>query len=169
MDLGRDDVLFRVGIEIRLKDLSVQSLVDLALEFRGRLKQSKYKIWMRAWLLAQFSVFFSYLLFRDINRGYFSWGSAAVVVLLSIPFGFLMSKLVPMRFDRSIKKVTMSVDVVYLILIWLLVIIRITLGILERGTSFADGILCFIIGLMAGRLGGIGLRVRGLKRENITG
>lgn len=78
-----------------------------------------------------------------------------------------MSRFVPMKFDGAIRKVTMSVDFIYLALIWILVVIRVALGYLGRGTTFTDGILCLIIGLMAGRLGGIGLRVRRLKQLNL--
>lgn len=165
MDLDRDDVLFCLGVKVRVKNIDVNKLIELATRFRAQMKQSKFKIWMRAGLLIQFSIMFSFLLYRDIQQSYFSWSLAVMVVALSIPFGFVMSKLVPMRFDESIKKVTMSIDMVYLVLIWVLVIARVVLGILDRGVTFTDGILCFIIGLMAGRLGGIGLRVRKLKLQ----
>lgn len=130
------------------------------------MKQSRFKIWLRAGLLIQFTLMFSYLLSVDIQKGFFTWSWSLIVVAVSIPFGFWISRWVPMRFDEQLGKVTLSIDFIYLALIWLLVIIRIIVGLLGKGISFSDVIMCLIIGMMAGRLGGIGLRVRKLKQDH---
>lgn len=143
----------------------MSKLITLFHRLRGLMKQSRFKIWLRAGLLIQFSLMFSYLLYLDIQEGYFTWGWSAVVVILSVPLGFWISRWVPMRYDEQIQKVTLSIDIIYLVLIWILVIIRVSVGIIGKGVAFSDVIMCVIIGMMAGRLGGIGLRVRKLKRE----
>lgn len=146
----------------------MDNLIALFYKFRGLMKQSRFKIWLRAGLLIQFTLMFSYLLSLDIMEGFFTWGWSLFVVALSIPFGFWMSRWVPMRYDEQIQKVTLTIDIIYLVIIWVLVIIRVSIGIIGKWVAFSDVIMCIIIGMMAGRLGGIGLRVRRLKRDNIT-
>ena len=58
---------------------------------RGEMKKSRFKIWLRAFLLIQFSVIFMIYFFRDIGNGYFRWEWVAVVVACFIPIGFLLS------------------------------------------------------------------------------
>jgi hypothetical protein len=50
--------------------------------------------------------------------------------------------------------------------IWLLVISKLIIGRIPPFTPEADFIMCAIIGIMFGRLGGIGLRVRHLKVQH---
>ena len=106
-----------------------------------------------------FSIYFSH----DIAAEYFTWERVAITTLLFIPIGFLMSYLVPMRANIELQAVTFSLDKIYLFLIWLLVITKLLASYLYHTETVADVIMCIIIGIMAGRLGGIGLRVRKLK------
>lgn len=131
--------------------------------FRGELKKSRYKIWLRAFLLIQFSALFSLYFFRDIGNGYFSWTRVIVVFACFVPAGFLLSLIVPMKADVELGAVTLSLDRVYLFLIWFLVIAKLIIGRIPFFTPEADFIMAAIIGIMFGRLGGIGLRVRRLK------
>jgi hypothetical protein len=152
------------------------SLLSYLKSLRGELKKSRYKIWLRAFLLIQFSALFSLYFFRDIGNGYFSWKSVAFVFACFIPVGFLLSLIVPMKADVPLGAVTLSLDRVYLFLIWFLVIAKLIIGRIPFFTPEADFIMSAIIGIMFGRLGGIGLRVRQLKvqygfikRQNSTG
>ena len=134
--------------------------------FRGELKKSRYKIWLRAFLFVQFSALFSVYFFRDINNGYFSWTRVFIVFACFIPVGFLLSLIVPMKADVALGAVTLSLDRVYLFLIWFLVIAKLIIGHVPSFAPEADFIMSAIIGIMFGRLGGIGLRVRQLKIQN---
>ena len=125
--------------------------------------KSRFKIWLRAFLLVQFSIIFSIYFFQDIAAGYFTWERVVLIILFFIPIGFLMSKIVPMRANTELQAVTFSLDRVYLFLIWLLVIAKLLASYRYHAETVADVIMCVIIGIMAGRLGGIGLRVRKLK------
>jgi hypothetical protein len=139
------------------------SILLLLKSLRGEMKKSRFKIWLRAFLFIQFSAIFSFYFVRDIARGYFTWGWVALLFTLFIPVGFLMSLIVPMKADLEQQAVTLSLDRVYLFLIWLLVIAKLIAGRLPAYISTADFIMCAILGIMFGRLGGIGLRVRRLK------
>ncbi len=130
---------------------------------RGEMKKSRFKIWLRTFLFVQFSALFSFYFFRDIGNGYFSWKWVALLFILFIPVGFLMSLIVPMRADPELRAVTLSLDRVYLFLIWFLVIAKLIIGRVPSFAPEADFIMCAILGIMFGRLGGIGLRVRRLK------
>ena len=130
---------------------------------RGEMKKSRFKIWLRAFLFIQFSAVFSFYFFRDIAHGYFNWGWVALLFTLFIPVGFLMSLMVPMKADLELRAVTLSLDRIYLFLIWLLVIAKLIIGRIPSFAPEADFIMCAIMGIMFGRLGGIGLRVRQLK------
>lgn len=143
--------------------MNMELLTSRLKSFRGELKKSRYKIWLRAFLLIQFSILFSLYFIRDIGNGYFSWKSVAVVFASFIPVGFLLSLIVPMKADAEIRAVTLSLDRVYLFLIWFLVIAKLIIGRIPFFTPEADFIMSAIIGIMFGRLGGIGLRVRNLK------
>ena len=134
--------------------------------FRGEMKKSRFKIWLRAFLFIQFSAIFSFYFFRDIGNGYFNWEWVGYLFLLFIPAGFLLSLIVPMKADPEIRAVTLSLDRVYLFLIWFLVVIKLILGRIPPFTPEADFIMCAILGIMFGRLGGIGLRVRQLKLDH---
>lgn len=133
---------------------------------RGEMKKSRFKIWLRAFLLVQFSALFCVYFFRDIGRGYFSWGGVAVIFAAFVPVGFLLSLIVPMRADEGLGAVTLSLDRVYLFLIWFLVIAKLIIGRIPFFTPEADFIMSAILGIMFGRLGGIGLRVRSLKAQH---
>jgi hypothetical protein len=132
---------------------------------RGELKKSRAKIWMRAFLLLQFSLLFSFYFFRDIRLGYFSWEWVALVFAAFIPIGFLLSLIVPMKANVELGAVTFSLDKFYLFLIWLLVIAKLIIGRIPFFTPESDFIMSAILGIMFGRLGGIGLRVRRLKLQ----
>jgi len=133
---------------------------------RGEMKKSRFKIWLRAFLFVQFSAIFCFYFFRDIANGYFSWGRVALLFTLFVPVGFLMSLIVPMKADLELRAVTLSLDRVYLFLIWFLVIAKLIIGRVPPFTPEADFIMAAIIGIMFGRLGGIGLRVRHLKLQH---
>ena len=133
---------------------------------RGEMKKSRFKIWLRAFLFIQFSAIFSFYFFRDIGNGYFSWKWVALLFTLFIPVGFLMSLIVPMKADLELRAVTLSLDRVYLFLIWLLVIAKLIIGRIPPFIPEADFIMCSILGIMFGRLGGIGIRVRQLKLKH---
>ncbi|MBK6647983.1 MAG: hypothetical protein IPG44_19945 [Anaerolineales bacterium] len=133
---------------------------------RGELKKSRYKIWLRAFLLFQFSVMFALYFFRDIANGYFKWEWVALVCASFIPVGFLLSLIVPMKADENLHAVTLSLDKVYLFLIWFLVIAKLIIGRIPAFTPEADFIMSAIIGIMFGRLGGIGIRVRHIKLQH---
>ena len=130
------------------------------------MKKSRFKIWLRAVLFVQFGVLFAFYFDRDITKGYFTWIWAVTLFMLFIPAGFWMSRLVPMQVDYQSKAVTLSLDRVYLILIWVLVITKLIASHIPRLVPVSDVIMCTILGIMCGRLGGIGLRVRHLKMEH---
>ena len=134
--------------------------------FREKMKKSRFKIWLRAALLIQFSGIFGFFLYRDIARGYFSWSWVTSTIILFVPIGFLMSRLVPMQVHPTARAITLSLDKIYLTLIWILVIAKVITGQISSLVTVADIIMCVILGLMSGRLGGIGIRVRRLKVEH---
>ncbi len=136
------------------------------LTFRREMKKSRYKIWLRTFLLVQFSTIFGYYFYHDIANGFFSWRLVMIYTLIFIPVGFLFSYLVPMKADMEMQAVTLSLDKIYLFLIWLLVIFKMLATYHYHTYGVADLIMAAIIGIMGGRLGGIGLRVRKLKLEH---
>ena len=144
----------------------IMSLFSYLQSLRGEMKKSRFKIWLRAFLFVQFSALFSYYFFRDIAHGYFSWEWVALLFTLFIPVGFLMSLIVPMKADIELRAVTLSLDRVYLFLIWLLVIAKLIIGRIPPFIPEADFIMCAILGIMFGRLGGIGILVHRLKIEH---
>jgi len=144
----------------------ITSLFSYIKPLRGEMKKSRFKIWLRAFLFIQFSAMFSFYFFRDIGNGYFSWERVALLFTLFIPVGFLMSLIVPMKADLELRAVTLSLDRVYLFVIWLLVIAKLIIGRIPPFIPEADFIMCSILGIMFGRLGGIGLRVRQLKVQH---
>lgn len=144
----------------------ITSLFSYRKLMRGEMKKSRFKIWLRAFLFLQFSAMFSFYFFRDIGNRYFSWERVALLFTLFIPVDFLMSLIVPMKADLELRAVTLSLDSIYLLLIWLLVIAKLIVGRIPPFTPEADFIMCAIMGIMFGRLGGIGLRVRRLKLQH---
>jgi len=139
------------------------SLADLLIWLRGEMKKSRFKIWLRAFLFIQFSAIFGVYFFRDISAGYFRWEWVLLIYLLCLPVGFLMSRIVPMRADIESRAVMLSLDRVYLVLIWILVIAKLITGRIPSLVFVADICMAVILGIMSGRLGGIGIRVRRLK------
>jgi len=132
----------------------------------GETKKSRFKIWLRAFLFVQFSLMFSVYFFRDVGHGYFKWDWVALVFAAFIPVGFLLSLIVPMKANTEIQAVTFSLDKFYLFLIWFLVVAKLIIGRVPPFTPEADFIMASIMGIMFGRLGGIGLRVRHLKLQH---
>jgi hypothetical protein len=143
-----------------------QNILTFIKQFRGEMKKSKFKIWLRAFLFVQFSIIFGIYFFHDIGHGYFTWERVALVIAVFIPIGFAMSLIVPMKADLESRAVTLSLDRVYLFLIWLLVIAKLIIGRIPPFTPEADFIMAAIIGMMFGRLSGIGIRVRKLKLQH---
>jgi hypothetical protein len=133
---------------------------------RGEMKKSRFKIWLRAFLLVQFSALFSIYFLRDISNGYFHWGWVALIIAAFVPVGLLLSLIVPMKADLELRAVAFSLDRFYLFLIWFLVIAKLIIGRIPFFTPEADFIMSAIIGIMFGRLSGIGLRVRQLKIQH---
>jgi hypothetical protein len=134
--------------------------------FRGEMKKSRFKIWLRAALFFIFGTLFTVYFIRDIHNGYFNWGWTALLFVLFIPVGFLLSRIVPMQADMESKAVTLSLDRSYLVLIWVLVIAKLIASHIPPLVTISDIIMCAILGIMFGRLGGIGLRVRQLKIQH---
>ena len=143
----------------------MDKIFTLLKSFRGEMKKSRFKIWLRAFLFVQFSAIFFGYFFRDVGHGYFKWEWIALVFVSFIPIGFLLSLIVPMKADTEIQAVTFSLDKFYLFLIWFLVIAKLIIGRIPFFTPEADFIMASIMGIMFGRLGGIGLRVRRLKLQ----
>ncbi len=141
------------------------SLIDKLQTLRGQMKYSRAKIWVRTGLLTIFSILFGTYLAHDISAGIFHWHWGIAVLVLCFPIGMWMSRLVPMQ-SQSTELVTLSFDRIYFVLIWLLVIAKFILGHIPGMNLAADIIMCSILGIMSGRLGGIGLRVRELKRQH---
>ena len=141
-------------------DKSMPSLLTWG---RGEMKKSRFKIWLRAFLFIQFSAIFSIYFFRDINAGLFSWQWVGLLYLFCFPLGMWMSRIVPMRADAETRAVLISVDVVYLVLIWVLVIAKLIASMFPTWVFLADICMAVILGIMSGRLSGICLRVRHLK------
>ena len=139
------------------------SLADVLIWARGEMKKSRFKIWLRAFLFVQFSAIFGFYFWRDISAGHFHWEWALLIYLLCLPLGFLMSRLVPMRADTQSRAVLLSLDRIYLVLIWVLVIAKLITGQIPNLIFVADICMAVILGIMSGRLGGICLRVRRLK------
>jgi hypothetical protein len=133
---------------------------------RGEMKKSCFKIWLRTFLFIMFSALFSMYLVRDVSDGFFTWGWAVLIFIALIPVGFWMSQLVPMQANVELGAVLFSFDRIYFILIWVLVIAKLIAGRIPPLTAAADVIMCSILGIMFGRLGGIGVRVRSLKLQH---
>ena len=146
------------------------SIFLLLKSLRREMKKSRFKIWLRAALFVQFSGLFGFYLFRDIPAGHFSWGWAVTVFLSFAPIGVLLSRMVPMQVDMESRAVTLSADRLYLLLIWVLVIAKLIASHIPFLVVISDVIMCAILGIMFGRLGGIGTRVRQLKlRHGLVG
>jgi hypothetical protein len=129
-------------------------------------QRSRAKIWLRTAILAVFGTLFGISLYHDISSGLFHWYWGLITYLICFPIGFAMRSLVPMQVHLTSKHITMSFDKIYFAVILALVIGKLVSGRFFGLTVLADVIICAILGLMTGRLGGIGVRVRGLKRQH---
>jgi hypothetical protein len=147
------------------KHMNIPTSFSELKSLRGEMQKSKFKIWLRAFLFVQFTAIFCVYFFRDINHGYFSWTQVFEVTAAFIPVGFLLSLIVPMQADVELRAVTLSLDRFYLFLIWLLVVAKLIVARIQPFTPEADFIMASIIGIMFGRLSGIGIRVRRLKLQ----
>ncbi len=114
-------------------DKSIPSLLAWA---RGEMKKSRFKIWLRAFLFVQFSAIFCVYFYRDISAGYFRWEWVGLIYLLCVPLGFWMSRIVPMRADSATRAALLSLDRVYLVLIWVLVIAKLVAAHSRPGSSW---------------------------------
>jgi len=130
------------------------------------MKQSRAKLWIRAAIFIFFGVLFAVALYNDITRGIFPLWGVVIVLIPAILFGFWISRFVPMKVHQAHGVVTLSFDFIYLVLIVVLVVIKVLAGMMSGWEIIADIIMVFILGMMFGRIGGIGLRVRGLKKEH---
>jgi hypothetical protein len=126
-------------------------------------KQSRAKIWIRTGLLAIFGTLFSFQLYESIAAGYFHWSWALLVFALFLPVGFRMRTLVPMQVHLEHRVITLTLDKIYFITIWVLVIAKFAAYYAFHAYFVSDVLMCSILGLMAGRLSGICLRVSHLK------
>ncbi len=129
-------------------------------------KRSKAKIWLRTGILAVFATLFGISLYRDIAAQQFLWHWGLITYLICFPIGFAMRRLVPMQVHLASKHITMSFDKIYFAVILALVIGKLVAGRFFGFTVLADIMICAILGLMTGRLSGICVRTRGLKREH---
>jgi hypothetical protein len=129
-------------------------------------RRSRAKIWLRTGILAVFAIIFGIALYHDIASQRFLWYLGLITYLICFPIGFAMRDLVPMQVHLESKHITMSFDKVYFAVILTLVIGKLVAGRFFGLTILADVIICAILGLMTGRLGGIGVRVRGLKIQH---
>lgn len=130
-------------------------------------KRSRTKLWIRTVILTVFGILFGLALYHDITSGVFRWTWAVILVVVFLPVGFWMRKLVPMQSYPATHHVTLSFDRVYFGLIVLLVIIKAIASHVSGLAVVADVIMCVILGLMIGRLSGICLRVRDLKEGQV--
>ena len=133
---------------------------------RSEMKKSRFKIWLRAVLFILFGSLFMFYFIRDIANKNFTWGWVSILFVAFIPAGFLLSRIVPMQVDADAKAVTLSLDRTYLVLIWVLVIAKLIPSHIPACITISDVIMSAILGIMFGRLGGIGLRVRNLKSQH---
>ena len=130
------------------------------------MKESRGKIWIRTGLLTIFGTLFGISLYRDLLDGIFSWRLGIIALFPCLAIGFWMSRLVPMHLHPERKAITFSLDKIYFVLIWVLVIAKLLTGRLLGLPVWSDILMVVIIGLMSGRLSGICLRVRSLKVAN---
>jgi hypothetical protein len=130
------------------------------------MKKSRFKIWLRAVLFVVFGTLFTVYFVRDVAEGHITWSWIAFLFAIFIPAGFLLSRIVPIQVDLEARAVTLSLDRTYLVLIWVLVIAKLIASHIPSLITVSDVIMCSILGIMFGRLGGIGLRVRELKYQD---
>ena len=130
------------------------------------MKRSRAKLWVRTGIFIFFAILFSFALYEDISAGIFPLWAGVIIFIPAVAFGFWMSRFVPMQVHLYHQHITFSFDRIYFILILTLVIIKIAASKFPGWEVLADSIMVFILGMMVGRIGGIGLRVRGLKEQH---
>jgi hypothetical protein len=130
------------------------------------MKQSRAKLWIRTFILLIFGTLFTLALRRDIDAGLFRWTWGVLVFLPFLLVGFWMRRLVPMQVHLASRCITFSFDRIYFAIILFLVIVKAVAGRVSFLAFWSDMIMCLILGLMIGRLSGICLRVRGLKKQH---
>lgn len=134
------------------------------LNWVGPVKHSRAKILIRTGLLMVFSILFGIPLYRDIHAGVFYGALALGILLAAILIGYQMRHLVPMRVVEP-GAIALSLDKVYFVLIWVLVIVKFVSAKVFGLTFLPDVLMCSILGIMSGRLSGICLRVHALKMQ----
>jgi len=129
-------------------------------------KQSRAKLWIRTVILGIFGTIFGLALGKDISSGSFHllWG--LIIFLPALAVGFWMKRLVPMQVHSSARCITLSFDRIYFALILFLVIVKAITSRVHSLGLWSDFAMCIILGLMMGRLSGICIRVRSLKKRN---
>lgn len=127
------------------------------------MQQSRAKIWIRTGLLTIFGTLFGLQLAHNIAAGQFHWAWAALIFAACLPVGYWMRSLVPMQVHPEHRVITLTLDKVYFVTIWVLVIAKYVAFYGFQAIPVSDVIMCIILGLMAGRLSGICLRVSQLK------
>jgi hypothetical protein len=130
------------------------------------IKRSRAKIWVRTGIFVIFTILFAFALYEDISAGVFPLWAAVVIFIPAVGFGFWMSRFVPMQVHVAHQHITFSFDRIYFVLILTLVIVKIAASKSLGWEILADAIMVFILGMMFGRIGGIGLRVRSLKQDH---
>ncbi len=130
------------------------------------MKRSRAKIWVRTGIFLFFTLLFAAALYEDIVRGIFPAWAVIAIFIPAVGFGFWMSRFVPMEVHSHHQHITFSFDRIYFVLILLLVIVKLVASKFPGWEVLADTIMVFILGMMFGRIGGIGLRVRELKDEH---
>jgi len=130
-------------------------------------KRSRAKIWIRTAMLAVFGTLFTVFLIRDYMDSAFEWWLIPSLLLPCLLIGFVLSRFVPMQIYTHHKHVTLSFDIIYFVLIWVLVIAKLITSKIDYFPAIIpDSIMIVIIGLMSGRLSGICLRVRAHKKDH---
>ena len=127
------------------------------------MKRSRAKLWVRTGIFVIFTILFAVALYEDISGGVFPLWAAVVIFIPAVGFGLWMSRFVPMQVHLVHQHITFSFDRIYFVLILTLVIVKVAASKFPGWEVLADAIMVFILGMMFGRIGGIGLRVRGLK------
>lgn len=130
------------------------------------LKQSRAKLWIRTGIFVIFATLFSLALQKDIHVGVFRWFWGVIIFLSALVVGYWLRRWVPMQVHLAARCITFSFDRIYFALIFMLVIMKAIASRVPGLHFWADVVMCVILGLMIGRLSGICLRVRDLKRQH---
>ncbi len=137
-----------------------------SMEKPSKMKTSRVKIWVRTIIFAFFTIIFTLALYQDISSNCFPLWPIPIIFLLGAIFGLWLSRFIPMKVHHEYGLITFSFDFIYMILIVLLVVVKIIASWISGWGILVDIIMVFILGMMFGRIGGMGIRVRKLKREH---